>query len=57
MILGTSFNNAESKPILKHTIDSNVLIDTPLQIEHSKCVSFYFNTSYRTMNIAGNNKE
>lgn len=57
MILGTSFNDAESKPILRQTIHSNGIIDTPLRIETSKCVSFYSNTSDRTMNIVGNNKE
>ena len=57
MILGTSFNDAEFKQILRQAIDNNIIIDTPLRRETSKCVSFYANTSDRTMNIAGNNKE
>ena len=56
MILGTSFNDGESKPIFRQTIDSNGISDTPLRIEHSQCVSFYSNTSDRTMNIAGNSE-
>ena len=57
MILDTLFNDAESKPILRQTKDSNGIIDTPFRIEHFMCVSFYSNTTDRTMNIAGNNKE
>ena len=49
--------DAESKPIMRKTIDSNGIIDTPFRIEHSKCVSFQSNTRDRLMNIAGNNNE
>ena len=56
-ILSTSFNDAECNPILRQTIDSNGIIYIPLRIETSKSVSFYSNTSDRTMNIVGNNKE